>query len=248
MNILTFGSCLSRFTANQYCRIFGGKVISSVYQNRSDSFVGNYIDYSLESFKFEELEPFLALTPTSSEEFGTLSIVKDQLKNTVGLHVLPNREGLFDTLGVADVDIIIADNFVDIGARLMYRENNINKKIFLRKHDINNFDNSWRTTELLSVEEGVCNMGKVLKYFRSFYKDAYIVFINFPCNTYYESPKRVERTLNYQDKFNLDMDKFLLLKSLDVPAQYQTNERQHYTSEHYAYCAGMIYSFINNFK
>lgn len=44
MRIATFGSCLSRYTANSFVKLYGGEIVSSVYHNRSDAFVGKFIE------------------------------------------------------------------------------------------------------------------------------------------------------------------------------------------------------------
>lgn len=249
MNILTFGSCMSRFTANQYCKLFGGQVVSSVYQNRSDFFVGNHIDKSLESFTFQEIEPYFFQNSNKQKapEFSTVSIIKDQLAGTLGLHQLSKKEHLFSILEKGCVDIIVADNFVDIGAKLMFRNDNKNKKIFLRQKDINNFDNSWGVGELISPDTGAEYMSRILSLFRGYLPNAYIMFINFPYNTYMDSPRRVERTKAYQSALNLKLDRCMVLESLDIPLNYQTHERQHYKKEHYSYCAGILFGYINRF-
>ena len=52
VNIVTFGSCLSRLTAAQLTTIFSYKVLNHIAQIRSDNFVNYYITKSQEMIPY----------------------------------------------------------------------------------------------------------------------------------------------------------------------------------------------------
>jgi hypothetical protein len=119
MKIATFGSCLSRFTAIQYTRLFGGEIVGSVYHNRADRFMKTYIERS-------ETEVPASLFDGIALEDKTLGKAGVMIRNQVSVLGL-GRHGMTGEMGdnggfmeaiEGHLDLIIMDNYVDLVARL----------------------------------------------------------------------------------------------------------------------------------
>ena len=120
-SIMTFGSCFSRRIADQYVKIFGGKVISSVYHNRSDYFCQQFIDGDSSNPELDTLINSIEkpgnfiVTNRDSDPF---LLLRNQHADYIGLHGLKNGISFIDALKSRNANIIIIDNFMDILARL----------------------------------------------------------------------------------------------------------------------------------
>src|ERR1700744_3314785 len=108
MRIITYGSCLSRRVSTHLARQFGGTILSSVYYNRSDRFLGLFVDKTwheapVDPAKFELREEM------SAEEKDRVESLRDRHMPWVGLHRLPEGVAVFQALENS-ADLIILDN------------------------------------------------------------------------------------------------------------------------------------------
>ena len=243
MNIATFGSCLSRYTASHYTKLFGGKIISSVYHNRSDAFVGKFIDKNWKDIEFDVLSSFLS---KSTEDLNVdnlpINILKNQYEEWMGLHGLKKGIPFIESVNNKLIDFVIMDNYMDLSARLMQHESSA--KFFLRPKDIFINKEGWVKEDFLDPVEGASGMLKIVNFIRSKSPKTKILFINFPFNTYLESMERVERTKAYENLFS-EYD-IRSIPCLSIHESFQTKDKQHFKPQQYAGYAGMAYQIINN--
>lgn len=241
MNIVTFGSCLSRYTANQYVRLFEGTIISSVYHNRSDAFVGKFIDKNWNISPFETVAGQILGERALNADNNPNNILKNQYAEWIGLHRLAKGIPLLQVLEQKMPDLIIMDNYMDLAGKLMVNEHG--EGYFLRLSDLKPKSNNWTTpNSYLSPEDGIAAMKTIIAYFRNYVPNAKIVFINFPHNTYVGSLDRIRRTQEYEQKFHCE--NVHIIPCMTVPEVYQTEDKQHFKSQQYAAYAGMIWSMI----
>jgi hypothetical protein len=241
MRIATFGSCLSRYTANNYVKLFGGKIVSSVYHNRSDSFVGRFIDKTWPTADFKRIESLLVGNVTEANKDNVPSIIlNNQNESFMGRHRLSKGTLFMDLVKNDDVDLVIVDNYMDLAGRLVSSDNE--RGYFLRLKDFASKSSDWRTGEYLSPEAGVENMQKILGFFKQSFPSAKIVFINFPHNTYEASQERVERTKKYESLFSFP--DALIIPCLEIPQVFQTDEKQHFKPQQYCAYAGIIWQHL----
>ena len=238
-NIVTFGSCLSRFTSQRYIRFFGGKLISSVYHNRSEAFCGRLLDHSWYVDPFDEIMASLVQEDQHQDKDSEASqMLKNQYLDTIGLHRLNTGCPLFDAVKSGNIDLFIVDNYMDLAARLISQPGKPTSGLFLKLNSIQNKNTPWEMGSYLSPADGVNNMYRVLDFFRKYNPHARIVFINFPHNTYASSPERVARTEEYAALF--DYPHCDVIPSLTIPEINQTEVKMHFEPMQYAAYAGVI--------
>ena len=247
-NIVTFGSCLSRYTSNHYVRLFGGKIISSVYHNRSDAFCGRLLDQSWYIDPFDEIKSSLLKEEqqSSNQDNNSTQILKNQYLETIGLHRLSSGQPLFDAVKSGKVDLFVVDNYMDLAARLVKQPSKPTSGLFLRIYDFavpekikdRSKGEAWAIGEHLSPEDGIKYMSRILDFFREYNPAARIVFINFPHNTYSHSPERVARTQEYERLFNYQGCD--IIPCMTIPEMNQTEDKMHFKPTQYAAYAGLI--------
>ncbi|WP_157958984.1 hypothetical protein [Salinicola endophyticus] len=244
MNVVTFGSCLSRYTAGNYVKIFGGKVISSVYHNRSDVF---YKRFASKEMGFDGLNNLIQRTDSldlskAKADANIKRILENQTKEKVGQHRLSNGMQLFDALG-SQPDLVVMDNYMDLAARLAFSESSgFPDPFFIALHGWGDTFKDFSLGEYLAPEEGAYYMEKVVSLFVSIAPKSKFVFINFPYNTYAGDRSRVARTKEYQRLFGHSA--VLNIPCLDVRKPFQTKDKQHFQQAQYAAYAGIIHSNI----
>lgn len=243
MKILTFGSCLARTTAVCYARMYNAEVVSSVYHNRSDAFIGRFVDKTWKDYPKSEVGKFISEDDGKVKtEFTASVILNNQYPEKIGLHGIPEGKPLFEILDEGDVDLIIADNHIDLGARLSSALGEPNAGVFLRYTDLVDETSYWRSGDLLDTEQGVNSMVRVMDYLHQRLPKAKMAFINFPHNVYVGSEQRIERTKAYEELFKYD--DALVIPCVNVPPPYQTHDRQHFTSHQYSFYAGLIHEYF----
>ena len=244
MRIATFGSCLSRYTANNFTYLFGGKVVSSVYHNRSDIFLGRFIDGTIDDLEMSEINDLLKTVDGKVPADSSANrILENQTREGHGRHRLSKGITFLDVLDTKAADIVIFDNYMDISAKMLEIDGTQEgSKWFLRPNDLKD-PTSCRPADLLDPEVGAEAMVKIIDHTRKMLPDAHIVYCNFPHNTYEKTPERVRRTIAYEKAISKVKDRsFSFIPSLAVPTKFQTHERQHYKPEMYCAYAGAIWA------
>ena len=164
LKIDTFGSCLSRYTANHYVRIFGGRCVTSVYHNRSDAFVSRFIDCKLDQIDFDDLAAKLIKNVDSNlnEDNKPKNILKNQYEEWMGLHRLSSGTPFLKAIESTLLDVLFVDNYMDLAGRLV-SESAETGGYFLRLGDFSSPSSKFVAGSYLSPEEGVSNMKRVIQ-------------------------------------------------------------------------------------
>ena len=250
MKIITFGSCLSRLTAQRYIRIFGGEVISSVFHNRSDCFLGRFVDRTESFIPYEDL--LTMLVPASDEggnpDDNSTRLVANQYEQFLGLHRLTPGVQVFEALQQPDVGLIIFDNFNDLRARMLRLKSNPNIQVFLRPKDFKDPE-AWELGPELDPVEGAKAMSRILHLFKQLAPQAAVTFINLPHNTYSlrgGTSAKADQIIAYEQA--LDFDQGLIIPCAEIRPSQQTADPQHFTSDQYAAYAGWIQGYIASQK
>lgn len=242
MRILTFGSCLARYTANNYTKLFGGEVVTSVFHNRADAFVGRFIDRNWISYEFEEMDRLLRThNAEDNPDADPALILRNQYEEWIGLHRLPEGIGLFEGLRQKSYDLIIADNYMDLAGRLVSKRGDSRAGIFLRPADFEAEDSKWVYGDFLEPKVGVQCMMRILEFFKSEVPKARVVFMNFPYSTY-KVLHRIKRTKEYQRLFSFDGA--LIIPCIEIRPSFRTSSNQHYKHGQYCAYAGWIYQHL----
>ncbi len=131
-SIATFGSCFSRRVADEYIKVFGGNLVSSVYHNRSDYFYKQHIksrksNETLLSL-IDKLSSDSRYLPSSIMD-DPLFILNNQRFENVGKHNLGFSDNFFEIVEGTSVDLFILDNYIDILARL-HRDSTKRENVF----------------------------------------------------------------------------------------------------------------------
>ena len=249
-NVVTFGSCLSRYTSNHLVRLFGGRIISSVYHNRSDAFCGRLLDKTWHLDPMDEIRAALLKEDEqgSDDDNKASQILRNQYFETIGLHRLSKGMSLFTAVQSGQVDLFVVDNYMDLAARLISQPHKPHSGLFLRLNDFaapagaTESSHGWATGDYLSPAAGVKAMSRILDFFRHHNPDARIVFINFPYNTYGSSPERVARTQEYERLFQYENSE--IIPCLTIPEMNQTEQKMHFKPPQYAAYAGIIQGML----
>lgn len=240
--VITFGSCLSRYTANHYIKLFGGELISSVYHNRSDAFVNRFIENKWGDVEYERILRAMAdNSGTADEDNKSRNILKNQSRSEIGKHRLKSGLDLFLALD-SSPDLILVDNYMDLSAKLAYEKSNGEGVLFklgeLRASQKDKFE----LGSHLDPIEAVSYMHKVIDYFKDKAPEANIVFINFPHDTY-QDLGRAQRTELYEKEFS--REDCVVIGLQKIHKTYRTDEKQHFKPPQYAAYAGMVRALIN---
>lgn len=247
-SVATFGSCLARFTADEYVRKYRGRVVASVYHNRSDLFVGKFVTGNWAAPALDEVLACLK-SDSGCEDADNKSsnIVLNQYEQGLGKHRLPWVQPLLKLVDTRDIDLIVVDNFVDIGARLAKRRACREDGILLRLSDLHEQCRaSWTLTPMLEVEKAVASMRAAVSFFRQKQPGATVVFINFPHTTYHGDERRVTRIEEYERRFA--MEDVLVIPCLEVLPEHRTQDRHHFAAQHYERYADIIHAHLSDKK
>lgn len=247
--IMTFGSCFARRIAEQYVRVFGGKVISSVYHNRSDYFCQQFIDgvgvnHELDTLikSIKKPENFMVENP----DRDPFILLKNQHIDHIGLHSLKNGNNFLNALETKKIDIIIIDNFMDILARLYQQDT---KKLFFlpqpRIDELNAtsyINKDWVLGELLDPQEGAEHLSRIVNHIHMKRPEANIFYANFPSTAYEQHLEKKNRFEQYRKSFkNIHCHS---IAPIQILRSCKTEDKQHFSPTLYAAYAGIINALL----
>lgn len=240
LSIVTWGSCLSRFTGNHYQYLYGGRVVSSVYHNRTDLFLHNFFGnpYNDNPLNYENL----ISTATSSNQL----ILKNQFRSTIGCHQLENSIPFFDLLDSKEKvqgrdTLVFIDNYIDGVAKLVSIDNH---NIFMQipKKDNTNYN----IIDFLDIEESIENFRRILTLFREKMPNAIIAFLCFPYDCYDIDSVQRNRLQCFHENFTTQHAD-IVIRSRVLSSKFKTEDKQHYKGPFYANIAGMVYALSHKF-
>jgi hypothetical protein len=209
MKILTFGSCLSRYIAVALTGLYPQAFIAnSAYHNRIDAILANYVDSISwlppiatfqhgQRFGFKDAKPLL-LEGTNDTPLRSSALIANQYPQGLGLHNLSphKRTPLMTTLTKGHVDLIIVDNYVDIGGRLLHLNEAPEQRFFYNHGWLTQGADDVTPGELLPVDEGLAAWERWLGLLKQYQPQAQLVLAPFPKNAF-ASPVRTERAKHW---------------------------------------------------
>ncbi len=237
-NILTFGSCLSRYIARSYKRLYSGEIISSVYHNRSDYFVESFITNVQKPVDNSTISE-LALNHSNADE-DSINILENQTLARCGMHKVDTVENIFSLIEKNLYDIIFIDNFMDIAAKLSHCGD---EKVFLRPQDYTNYSLKYKIGDYISTTKSVESFNLIIDYFKKRNPKAKIFFFHFPWNTYENDEQRKKRSLSFFNEFI--RDDIFIIPPQNAPKIYRTGVSSHFEEPQYTAYAGMVHALIN---
>ena len=228
-------------------------MVSSVYHNRSDQFCRYIID--------QQPQPdWLHLRDNVLREMGCNDktgdedpeqILRNQALATLGLHNI--REGLpvgriksgaplSDILAQQDIDIVLMDNHMDLGARLWVdAQGGVPYPFFMRTDYVPGFKSRLELAPYLSAEQSAEYNLRIANYFKKLLPNTEIVFLHFPINKNKAQDRRVAMTWEFADTLG---SKIKDVKPFYVNESYHTATASHFTPEVYFAMAGSVRAII----
>ncbi len=240
-NVLTFGSCLSRFTAVALSHICGARPVCSVFNNRSDLFIRYFLEGSDLPLELGQVKAAVPLE--RDQEMFFLR----QKRNWLGLYnpIAEKQKNvtLWTCLERQNIGLIIADNYMDMTARDACLD-------VPGCRDIRFFLPSKRTGQeklllgdYLDVEKSAENLGRIVAFLRDGFPRAKIVFLHFPYETYAVKPHLEERFRRFNEIFTCD-PACLTVETHILSDKMKTASKQHFNCAFYAAVAGQIYRAV----
>ncbi len=240
----SFGSCLSNMVVNRMIQRFSGKQLFHVYRNRSDQFFHYYIKKNKKIIPRVYIEDNLNVIVKYNDDpnFISSSEMLNNQYGELGKHCVTNDKTFFDILKDEELDIIVIDNYIDMGAILSYpkKEGYETSPVFLRKYDYSNYDDYFTFGEKLTNEESVFYFKELIKYLKELQPSAVIYFLHYPYNTYVNNPNRQLRAQEFEKLFN--PDDVVVVPAPAISKAFQNdNDPAHFDDSIYVAYAGFIY-------
>lgn len=238
-NILTFGSCLSRYTALAYASLFDSNVVSTVFGNRTDLFINSFLKNNDLSISLEQIKNEIELDSDYESFFLR------QKRDFIGYHntnLKEKQKTLWDCFSSNDIDLIFVDNYMDIVARDVYINTPELKdiKFFLPKSRTLHHD-KLVLGEYIPINDSVQNFKILIDYLHKNLSNAKIFFIEFPYETYESNTFLTKRFQTFNNKFkNKVVD--MIIESHVLSNKLKTKDKQHFDPQFYAAIAAQIYS------
>jgi hypothetical protein len=237
---VTFGSCLARYVARSYKRLYAGNILASVYHNRSDYFVSRFINGYKRIDTVSDISYLQKYSNESSDE-DVVNILLNQTTQGIGRHKIDQSLGLFDCLSETEIDLVFVDNFMDVSARLSIGNDH---SLFLRPQDYVNYHQFFQLGEYLSPSESAENFIQIVEFFKQRCPKAKIVFFNFPFNTYEDDVNRKLRSTKFAKLFK--PKSVFVIPPLSIPKIYRTKISSHFVEPQYAAYAGMVRALVQS--
>jgi hypothetical protein len=243
LNVATFGSCLSRYTANALFRMFPVSLLSCVFHNRSDAFLNNYVRGAYQLPEFDTLAERLVI---DARHRGTmLQSIMNQYPEGIGLHNLQNGVPFMKALDEESLDLIILDNYMDITPVLKTPVWEPDKHFFVNTAHIQNAKEAFKPGgHQLSIIEMMQNWTEIIRFIQKKQPQAALVFMHFPYNLY-ANERRHARCKRFEQVLNPKLlPECLIIKNQFIVPRYMDGTARHYTEPQYTFYAGMIYQYM----
>lgn len=245
INIVCFGSCLSRNTAAQFTQLYGGRILSAVYNNRSDMFNANYIKRDTEivsEYIFNKV-----LKPTERQKI----VYKRQAPQTIGIHFNENNANnskyinFFDAIENYPIDLFIMDNYIDLlGKEIIINESDTKQYSIFMPMSKDSLNKNIKIGDYESVEGIIANTKEIISFIRNKHPKSQIVYLSFPVDMYQESHQVRERSNEFNLSCNFrEIDLFI---ECHVTNKYYAipDEPQHFKTAYYSSLAATIFNNI----
>ncbi|HIQ27053.1 MAG TPA: hypothetical protein EYH42_00960, partial [Sulfurovum sp.] len=243
----SIGFCLSNMVVNRLLERFGGKKLFHVYRHRSDQFVHNYIKKDRPIIPREYIENNLKIkaSNTTDPNFVSSQQMLDDQYDKLGKHGVSTDRDFFEILENEKLDIIVLDNYVDMGAILAYPKLKgfESSSVFLRKYEYHNFDEYFTFGKKLTNEESAYYFSEIIKYLKRLQPTAVIYFLHYPYNTYIDNPKRQIRAMEFEDIFQSKFDNVVIVPAFHITKTFQIeDDPAHFDDSIYVAYGGFIHA------
>lgn len=245
LSICTFGSCLSDLSVTRMISRFGGgRNLFHVNRTRSDQFFHYHVKKDRQIIPRTYIDNNLKSKHESSDDPNYIS-PEEMLNSQYGTKGKQSIDALFQVLHNEQLDIIVLDNYVDMGAAVSYpkKEGYENSPIFLRKFDYSNYDDFFRFGKKLTNTESSYYFKEIIHHFRTLQPNAIIYFLHYPYNTYVDNPKRQIRAMEFEDIFQSKLDGVVIVPAFHIAKTFQIeDDPSHFDDSIYVAYGGFIYA------
>lgn len=245
MKVLTFGSCLSAYTADHLQSDFGFQRAGQVVHNRSDTFVERYVDQT-----GRRLPPYdklvEALKPTTEDARWYF---KNQEIETMGAHGYSHGFPTLLEQLEQPIDIILLDNFIDLAAKLVrvdHPDLGESFDVFMNTHEYDASISPFISfVDFIDADQSAENWVKIYRYLRGKQPDAKIFMLCFQ----YEQSRNDQRRYEVGRRFYPEMlarrpEGLTIVPPLAVPEELTKgidHNWQHFEAPVYKALAGYVY-------
>lgn len=249
-NILTFGSCLSRFSALAISKLYSANVICTIFNNRTDLFIKNILNNYDLTISLEDLKKYIELSKDGERFF--LRQKRDFIGIYNPLNPSTKQKNLWDCIKNETIDLIIIDNYMDIVARSVYIDTCDNKndaeRFFLPKSNTLNQE-KLVIENYLDINESIKNFIFLSQFFHNNFPNSKIVFLNFPYDTYPDGSSSKKRFISFNKRFISSFNKRFNPIDLSIELRIfdkslETEDKQHFSENFYYGVAGNICSIL----
>lgn len=239
LKVITFGGCLSFFVTRQISCLTKAKIISTVYNNRSDIFVSQYLDKTTKLIPYEELKQRVSLI--DEQEITYMR----QDPQYIGLHFYNDNEknhhiNFFEALERKDIDLVIIDNYLDLlakSAQILKSDGTLSDPLFLPKKSPD--QNNIILGDYLDISKSINYFGRIINFIKEKLPNAKIVFLSFPVECYREAHKVHTRCRDFNENFfNKNVD--LIIENHILSNNYKGTDKQHFKQPYYSSIASSI--------
>ncbi len=244
MKIGSMGSCLSSMLIRKIMQRFGGQHLFHIARHRSDQFYYYYVAKDKDIVPRSYIEDNLNVLIEKSEDPNFVSLdemLNDQYEK-IGQYGVSHNKRLFEVLMNEKLDIIVLDNFLDIGTFLSYPKLDGYEKspVLLRKKDFSNYDDYFTNDGKLPPGKSAFYFQEIIKYLKYLQPDASIYFVHYPYNTYDNNLERQIRAREFEDLFHTDIATIIPAPYISKSFQIK-NDPAHFDDSIYTALGGFVY-------
>jgi len=241
LKVVTFGSCLSRYSINALRVTRKVDLKGVVYHNRIDRFVKHYVYGNGEPEPQDLFEKFIY--HDSAKARVEIMLRNQYRKLGLGKYTLKqDQPGFFEALK-QPLDLIVLDNFVDLVSKLAVSKTTGHASLFLNFKDILNINELCDLEkDYLSVDRAIAYWHRFITFLRERQPNALIVFLHFPMQ-HHQSQSFRERAELFYEKFK--DERVLIIPNLPVHRS-QIESPSHFTPLQYSLYAGLFNVALEN--
>lgn len=233
MKVATFGSCLSRNTANYLVADFEFEIMSCVFHVMSEQFVKYYVEKTHELPDLDWLESMFVANDDPKSVHYANGMLRNQYPEQMGLwefseQDIPSKIRFLDLIENHEVDLILLDNFIDMSSWPMFYTLDpklSESPIQFVYHFYKNSEEllkKFRFGGYVSPRDSAKNYLKIMEWLKKKQPKAKIAFLSFFGCTSDGNPERQQRALDfYRELSTIAPKEFLVLPPLDVPKVLQ---------------------------
>jgi len=239
MRIITFGSCLARYTAKAILRRQEGKLLGCVQHNRIDRFVAIHVDRTASETPREVLA---GLEYKAGQEGRCRRVIENQYADgNLGRHgIHQTSPGFMPAVRDGASDLVILDNFLELRAKLMLPLDG-STGLFFPPVTVANAASFFEVGPHIEPQEAATNWVRLVAWLRLSLPRAKFVFLPFPGEQYEDKPQiGVTANAMWEALKVIDCP---LLPVLKIPSEnLLPNDRTHFAAAQYETYADLALS------